>query len=440
MEISFSKNKALSSLLFILYIIFIVSIIYSFRAISSICIGCIILTGIIKNRMEYKPFIQKKNINLFCIALFVFYGLQWIALLYTQDRETAWKDIQLKTALVFIPLAVCSFDYLNKITTKKMLDFFILSLVIACFYCLVMASFSYSHSHRLEVFFYHTLVWPLSQHAVYFSILIYISLVVLIENAGNRDFLLHKFFHWFLIAFFSFFLFLLSSKLVICFYLLYLLYYITTRVRSKKKNRLIISSLLALAIGIGCLLFATNNPVRSRFRELITGDMTLFAKQKYNPGIYFNDIQFRLVEWKFVNEILNEQQAWLIGVSPGDGQANLNQKYISSGMYVGNRARGATGFLNYNTHNQLLESLLKTGIVGVLFFLFICFAMLRLVWKMKNRFSSFIILLLLAFSLNESVFETQYAMVLFIFFPLFFNRATAIAPKTDLPIKQPASA
>lgn len=437
MKLALSTSKATSALLFLLYAVFIVSIIYSFRAISSISIACILLAGIIKNRLEQKPFILKKNINLFCIACFVFYALQCAALLYTDDKANGWKDIQLKSAMVIITLAVCNTDYLNKNTVKKILDFYILSLAVACLYCLGMAVSSYSHSQHWNVFFYHTLVWPLSQHAVYFSILVIIALGALIENAGNKNFLISKFLHWLLIIFFSFFIFLLSSKLVICIYLLYLMYNFLVWVRRKKESRLAIPILLFIALSIVSLLLFTRNPVSSRFTELVRGDMALFAKQKYNPGVYFNDIQFRLVEWKFVTQILDEQNAWIFGVSPGDGQALLNQKYVSSGMYVGDRKRGDNGFLNYNTHNQLLESLLKSGVIGVLFFLFICFALLRLAWRMKNRLPGFIILLLLAFSLNESVFETQYGILLFVFFPLFFNRINSNVREMEPHVKQP---
>mgnify|MGYP001554570141 FL=1 len=209
METSLPKNKTLSSALFLLYLIFLISLICSFRAVSSICIGAILLAGILRNKTEYKPLIQKNNINLFCIACFIFYGLQWFALLYSHDREAAWKDIQMKSALVFIPLAVCCTDYLNKNNVKKILDFFIPALAVACFYCLIMALINYSQYHHIGVFFYHTLVSLLSQHAVYFSILVFIALAILIENAGCRKFIFHKVFHWSLIIYFYFFIFLL---------------------------------------------------------------------------------------------------------------------------------------------------------------------------------------------------------------------------------------
>jgi hypothetical protein len=41
-------------------------------------------------------------------------------------------------------------------------------------------------------------------------------------------------------------------------------------------------------------------------------------------------------------------------------------------------------------------------------------------WQKKDRTLSFITILLLLYSFSESVFETQYSLVIFIFFPLFF--------------------
>jgi len=43
----------------------------------------------------------------------------------------------------------------------------------------------------------------------------------------------------------------------------------------------------------------------------------------------------RLIEWHFALEILNENHAWIQGVSPGDSQDLLNKKYIAAEMYTG---------------------------------------------------------------------------------------------------------
>jgi O-antigen ligase len=78
------------------------------------------------------------------------------------------------------------------------------------------------------------------------------------------------------------------------------------------------------------------------------------------------------------------------------------------------------GYLGYNTHNQFLEALLQTGIIGLICFMAICFEMIRRAVERKSRVLTALVLLLLAYTFNESVFETQYGLVLFTFFPLFF--------------------
>jgi O-antigen ligase len=88
-------------------------------------------------------------------------------------------------------------------------------------------------------------------------------------------------------------------------------------------------------------------------------------------------------------------------------------------MYTGDPVRGDRGYLIYNTHNQFLETILQTGIIGLSVFLIICFSLVKMAVLKKNRMTSFTILLLLAWLFTESVLETQYGIIIFTFFPLF---------------------
>jgi O-antigen ligase len=189
----------------------------------------------------------------------------------------------------------------------------------------------------------------------------------------------------------------------------------------KKFTTLSIIGFIALSV----IILFTPNPISNRFKDVTQTDFTLLEKEKFNPGIYFNGLQFRLLQWKFVSEILTEKKAWLTGVSPGDAQDQLNQKYIAKDMYTGTVERGDKGFMGYNTHNEFLEALLQTGIIGGLIFLLICWSLIKMAWQRKKAELSFVTLLLLIYSFSESVFETQYSLLIFIFFPLFFYLETA---------------
>jgi O-antigen ligase len=295
-------------------------------------------------------------------------------------------------------------------------------LAAACLYCLAVASVHYTFKSDINHFFYHQLVEPLKQHAVYFSILVFIALLFLIESIKNKDWLYNQIFHLILTFFFSFFLILLSSKLVITFFIIYLLYYFLTFRKFFRLNIYVAGSFMLCTIATISLLFVTKNPVSNRFKEIMTGDLAVVKQNIYQPKDYFNGLQFRLLQWKLVPEILNENKSWWTGVGSGNAKSHLTRKYISKNMYRGNPETSDTGYLKYNTHNQLLESTLQIGIPGAAFFLFICYSLLQLWRRNKNNTARFTILLLLSYSFTESIFETQYGILIFCFFPLFLTQ------------------
>jgi len=208
--------------------------------------------------------------------------------------------------------------------------------------------------------------------------------------------------------------------LVIVFYLIYLLYYFIGFIKNKKTNLFLAISLFIAVMVTGSLIFITKNPISERFDEIWSSDINIVRQEKFSPGYYFTGLQFRLLEWKIVTEILNENSSWLRGVSSGDAQAFLNQQYISKNMYTGKPGGNSHGFIGYNTHDEFLQTLLQTGIPGLIILLLICFSLVKLAWNQKNRGFSFIILILISYLFSESVFETQYGILLFTFFPLFF--------------------
>ena len=403
-------------LLYILYIAFFIGFIFSFRAVSSISIALLIITVPIYNKREHGNFFRKKIPSLLLSGCILIYLLQFTALLYTNNLNEGWHHIQLKSALLFVPFAVAGSDFLNEKRLNRLLTVYCILLLVASVYCLGSAIARYNHSHELTTFFYHELVSPFSKHSIYFSILIFVALVFLLESIRKKFIVMSPTFHYSMIAFFSFFLLLLSSRLVLSFGAFYIIYFILFFFK-KSKQRIILLSCLAIA-GSGIMI--TKNPVSRRFHDLVVDDYSILKQDRYDPGTYFNGIQFRLLQWKIVPEILTENNSWLLGVSPGDAQAFLNNKYVEKNMYTGESQRGDRGYLGYNTHNQFLQTLLQNGLLGLCVFILIFFAFIRMLWQKKERMFSFVTILLLLYSFLESLFETQYGLLLFLFFPLFF--------------------
>lgn len=416
---SLSKSNFLNTALFSLYLILFFSVFCSFRAVSSISIGLLVIVGILKNKIEHKP-ILNKNVNSFffwgCVS---FYVIQVFGLLYTQHREIAINDLQTKSGLVIIPLALCCTDFINDERRKKLSFYYSIILLFVSFFCLVSAAIRYQQTHETDLFFYHTLVSPFKQHAVYFSIYVFIAILFLSESLREKNFITHKSYYIFLILFFTFFLFLLASKLIIAFFLICVIYYLITEIITKKKLRLVLIASITIFVVAVTTIFSTTNIVSKRFADLLNGDINIIKREKYDPGVYFNGLQFRLLQWRLVTEILNKNHDWLTGVSPGDAQLYLDKEYLSKDVYAGNPEKGTHGYLVYNTHNQFLESLLQSGIIGLAAFCFICFSLIRMAWLDRNRKTTIIVLLLLAYSFSESLLETQYSIFLFTFFPLF---------------------
>jgi len=50
----------------------------------------------------------------------------------------------------------------------------------------------------------------------------------------------------------------------------------------------------------------------------------------------------------------------------------------------------------------------------------VCLSLIKMMSGSRNASFIFISILLLAYSFSESVFESQYSSILFLFFPLFF--------------------
>lgn len=401
--------------LFGLYLIFLVSIVFSLRAVSSISIGSILIIGLSQKKIPGNYFADSKWVFLFLLGCSLLFIIQCFSLLYTKHVSEGLKLLQRSSGMVAVPLAVLVSG--NLLSAKKFSElafYFGIILCIASFYCIGVAFFKFLTGNPYDVFFYHELVKPLSQHAIQFSILVYSSLVFLIQYHDEKKRGLFNLLRLPIVVFLSFVLILLSSKLIISFYILFLCFIFYKKQINKNRSRVFALCLIIFFIG----MLLTPNPVSNRFRGAFTGNIMLFRQKEFDPGTYFNGVQFRLLQWRFTYEILNEQHAWISGLTPGDAQSFLDKKYIATKMYTGAPGTSKHGFLGYHTHNQFLQALLENGLPALTIFFLICLTLFKIAGHEKKL--KWLVFLLIIYCFTDAPLATQYGLILFTFLPLLF--------------------
>jgi O-antigen ligase len=408
----------------VLYGCFFLSLFIGFRSICSICEGVLLLVTILLAYLQKNENKKIRFRNYFLFGCLLFYLLQILSLFYTTNRLVVLSELQIQVTMIVVPLTFYWNNYLDASFRSKVMPFYILSLASCLLFCFGIALFDYSVNHNPSVFFYHKLVHQFDQHAVHFSIFVFFGFISLLEGLRNQSFILNKYFHLFLIPYYLFFIILLSSKLVIVFTFIAVVTYVLLLIKETGsfKSKLIPSALVAVLILFG--LMVTNNPVGERFKDIFRGSLTVVEKNQFNPGEYLNGVQFRLIQWKLVSEILYENNAWVFGVSSGDAQRLLDKKYMSLNLFVGNKNTVSHGFLGYNTHNEFLESFLQTGMLGLLAYLVICAGFVQMMIICGKADFWLIGSLIISYGFVESVFQTQYGLLLFTFLPLFLFYTT----------------
>ncbi len=395
-----------------LYTVFFASVFFSWRAITSISIFLLLALGLYAwIDSGKKPFFSRP---------FLFFAggmiLQFLLILVFQFFHGFFPaEISLKTGMMAVPFALVVSWPLVKKKTDLILTIYCLLLFVATVYCLFTS----------EKYFYHDLVKPIHQHAVYFSIYILLAIFFL-QQKYSLHFLNDPLLRHGLSFYFSVFILLLSSKLIICFLMIYWIHRFALDLGIAWK----LGGTMALLIVAGLVLF-TGNPIGRRFRDSFSGDPALNSRDHFDPGIYFNGVQFRLLQWKLVPHILNRENAWISGVGPEQAQPALNTEYRERNMYLGD-GKNEKGYQAYNSHNQLLESLLRYGIPGLAIFIFIFLVLLYLGISVPSFGGGLIMLLIMVYSLVESLWETQYGIIIFCGLPFFIDLVMRSQPLRPL--------
>jgi O-antigen ligase len=191
---------------------------------------------------------------------------------------------------------------------------------------------------------------------------------------------------------------LLASKLLLVVLVVVFAVYLW-RFRLEMPRSRMLGLVVLVVLGIGMLAF-THNPVVGRYKAILP------EEQRVTAG--FNGVSLRLFIWRSAERILAKGQHWLVGISSGDSQTRLNQCYIDAGM--------SPGYQGYNFHNEYVEVLVDSGIIGLAVFLAALAVLYRQVrWTLEGVLVMGVILVLAG---TESILQMQQSLFLACFFPM----------------------
>ncbi|HVY75135.1 MAG TPA: O-antigen ligase family protein [Puia sp.] len=413
-------NHIMKMIYISLVMFFLFAFILAIRPLVGLATILLTATAIFYYRWESGNWWNPVFFNPFILGLYCYFALQAFSLFYTHNLPQGWSMFQTDLGIIVLPIAVRYGNLVNQQVFGKCMRAFVYMLIMATATALIYGLVEFARTGDPGSFFYHRLVGIYSGHAIQFSVMVFAALLFLIDELKNRQTLHKKGWIVFMILYLSLFLFLLSSKLVIIIYFLYLVYLFTLTKSFIRKKGLRFSGLIALSLLV-TVVYLTNTPFRQRVKEAMSGSEFLFRQQKFSPEDYFNGVQFRLVNWRFVYEILNERQAWITGVTPGDSQEVLAEKYKSENLFAGGVGENKTGYLEYHSHNQFLQAVLESGLPGLLFFMIACVGLIILAIKSQDRSFIAYTVLLLCNCFTDAPLRTQYGIILFVFFPLFME-------------------
>ncbi len=350
-----------------------------------------ILDGLINKTFK---FIHK---DIFLVGI-LFFFMHLISVIYSNNQERAWFDIEVKLSLIIFPI-IFLFKSPFLLKNKKWILFsFVYGSILSSIIMLIKGYLNYPELGSSAFYYMNLCLFHPSYMAMYFIFAIGILINYMISK---KDLNKHQILPALGILFLLRMIFLLQSKagmisiIVIAIFLL-----IVSLIRLRSFLLKIALSILVVSISLVMVqkssrLQAMMNSVEEIHKQGESDDTT--------TGV-------RFAIWEVaVHEIKN---AWFLGVGAGDIKPTLFKDYSEDNM------EGAL-HKNLNVHNQYLETFLGQGIFGISLLLSLLYMGFHEAKKRKDLLISiFTLLIMLSFG-PESMLNNQAGTIFFGFFYFF---------------------
>jgi O-antigen ligase len=168
--------------------------------------------------------------------------------------------------------------------------------------------------------------------------------------------------------------------------------------------------------------------LRNRLMEVASTDnLEILKESSANDFNKVNGLTLRLMFWKWG---LGDAplDSYLLGQGTGDVQDYLNRTYERHNLAITISAQERYGYYGYNTHNQYVETFLKSGVLGLVSMVLLLVVTFRTAISGSNRLLTYLAIEVLIICLSECFFETNKGIV---FSSLFISLLCVRYPSFD---------
>lgn len=355
--------------------------------------------------------LRKASQNRYVILLWLFFFIHVISALCSNNTHEGWAIVERKSSFLMLPVLFFSYEC-SVSDIRRICVCFVSGVLLAFMICLSHAFYMYHYlSPDPGLFFYQQLTSLFPVNAVYMSALSVIAIHISFYYSGKYpNYVIIP-----VIVALILFCFLLDSKMMLACLCVGMIILSFRTVHFKLAWILSITILLITSV----VIFGVPR-IKQRITDELNSNLDVVSLTHFRYDTPFTGTSLRLVLWKFSIELLNDEKSWFKGVNTGDFQDLMNEKYRKTGMYTGNPDLKDTGYLGYGPHNQYIEILLTTGIVGLVLFLFLLIHYFKQA-RSKDHYLAFQSILLFSFFFfSESVLSVNKGIVPFVFFTLLF--------------------
>ena len=397
-------------ILFVLMQLFFIAILFPYNDIlTGIITGGMMLCCLLFNspREKWNLFKERKYIA----WIILFFAWNFFSVLTSNDVETGFNYLDPRLPLFYLPLTVGLLRTTTQLKERILLGFAIIT-TIFCIVCLAWAIANYINTGNVDWLYSDALTALSGQQAIYISLVVNFSIYIFcrfifFSAYRSRMLLIPAVIFLFAISF------MLASRnmmLVLYFFVAaFLLFYIF---KQKKYVSGIVILIVFLAAGFTLLQFFPKTI--NRFKDFIYTqydyhhDASESHYGKETTPDQWNGANFRIAAWRCGWELFKQKP--LAGTHLGEKRTDLIEKYKEKDFQFAIRT-------NKNLHNNYLDILVGTGIIGLILFLTGWLILpLRYALLNKDYLSVLMIITIAVATITEVYLDKQFGGMLIGFF------------------------